>query len=59
MQAVVILKTKHKVFTKLMRDAIKYGEGTANATKKDVWNACRKIYKDYPELLKAIKPMFK
>ncbi len=52
-------KAEHLIFTKAWRDEIGHRGSnalinTTNATKDDVIRAARKIYKDYPEILKAL-----
>jgi hypothetical protein len=54
MLSAAVTKAEHQVFTNAWRQAIPYGQGTANATKDQVLNAARQIYKDYPEILKAL-----
>lgn len=54
MESIAASKAEHQVFTNAWRKAIPYGEGTANATLEQVNNAARQIYKNYPEILKAL-----
>lgn len=56
--SISIDQVTHANFTKAWRTAIGYknskGLNTANATFDDIQNAARKIYNDYPEILKAL-----
>jgi hypothetical protein len=52
--AQALTQTEHQVFTNAWRSAIPYGEGTINATREQVINAARQIYRDYPEILNAL-----
>ncbi len=59
MPSIVVTKAEHLVFTKAWRAEIGYAgqkvtTTTLNATKAQVEAAARKIYKDYPEILKAL-----
>lgn len=59
MVSVVLTKEQHQHFTSAWRNKIGYSNSknplrTNTAAKKDVINAARDIYKDYPEILKAI-----
>ncbi len=59
MQSIVVTEAEHKIFTNAWRSEIGYegskaGLTTANAVKADVELAAQKIYKDYPEILKAL-----
>ncbi|PQJ15316.1 RHS repeat domain-containing protein, partial [Aureicoccus marinus] len=59
MQSIALTKFEHQVFTNAWRAKIGYNGSnaaitTANATKADVINAAREIYKDYPTILKAL-----
>ncbi len=54
MDAIAVTKTEHQAFTNAWRKAIPYGEGTANATQQQIQNAARQIYKEYPEVIKAL-----
>jgi hypothetical protein len=59
MASVVLTKEEHQIFTNAWREKIGY-EGskaattTLNATRDQVENAAREIYKDYPEILKHL-----
>jgi len=44
----------HQAFTNAWRKLIPYGEGTANATRETVLNAAREVYKEFPDILKAL-----
>ena len=46
-------KKEHREFTNKWRSLIGYGEG--NITPERVLNVAKDIYKDYPEILKALK----
>ena len=64
MPSIVLTKDEHKSFTAAWKEAIGYkGSGnsvnTETATKDQVLSAAKKIYKDYPELLKNIEEAFK
>jgi hypothetical protein len=54
MAAVAATRAEHQAFTNARRQAIPYGQGTANATQKQVLDAARQIYSGYPEILKAL-----
>lgn len=54
MLSIALTKTEHSKFTKAWRQAIKYGEGTAKATKEEVERVAREVYKDYDNVLKAL-----
>ena len=54
MLSIVLTKAEHLIFTNEWRALIPYGEGTANATKEVVERAAKQIYKNYPEILKAL-----
>lgn len=55
MPSIVLTKAEHLIFTNKWRKAIPYGKGTAAATKEKVLEAAKDIYKDYPEILKALE----
>ncbi len=59
MSAVALTRAEHAAFTKAWRQAIPYGQGTANATVGQVRAAAQQIYKNYPELLKSAQNEFK
>jgi hypothetical protein len=54
MASVAVTKSEHQAFTNAWRKAIPYGAGTSSATPTQIMNAAKEIYKDYPDLLKAI-----
>jgi hypothetical protein len=43
MTSVAVTKAEHQVFTNAWRQAIPYGEGTANATPLQIENAARQM----------------
>ena len=64
MLSIVLTKEEHKSFTAAWREEIGYkgslnSVNTETATKDQVLSAAKKIYKDYPELLKTIEEAFK
>jgi hypothetical protein len=64
MPSIVLTKEEHKSFTAAWREEIGYkgslnSVNTETATKDQVLSAAKKIYKDYPELLKTIEEAFK
>jgi hypothetical protein len=52
MSAIVVTRAEHQVFTNAWRQAIPYG--SRNVTPGMVNNAARTIYRDYPEILRAL-----
>jgi hypothetical protein len=54
MASIALTQTEHQAFTNAWRNAIPYGEGTINATREQVMNAAKQIYKEYPEILNAL-----
>ncbi|UTY59245.1 RHS repeat-associated core domain-containing protein [Massilia sp. erpn] len=54
MKSIALTEAEHQAFTNAWRKLIPYGEGTANATKDQVESAAKQIYKNYPEILKAL-----
>jgi hypothetical protein len=55
MASIAVTGSEHQVFTNLWRQAIAYGaEGTGMATRMQVEDAARRIYADYPDILKAL-----
>jgi len=54
MASIALTKAEHQIFTNAWRKAIPYGEGTANATVKQVKNAAKQIYKEHTAILKAL-----
>ena len=64
MPSIVLTKEEHKKFTEAWKKAIGYENSgsslvTGNVNSEEILNAARDIYKDYPELLKAIEEIFK
>ena len=64
MPSIVLTKDEHKQFTAAWRKAIGYDKSgaemfTSGVGKEQILNVARDIYKDYPELLKAIEEIFK
>jgi hypothetical protein len=54
MKCIVVTIAEHQVFTKKWRDVFNHGADTAAATKEAVLKEAKNIYKDYPEILKAL-----
>jgi hypothetical protein len=59
MESIVLTIEEHANFTKAWRDAIPYKNSTSllkttTALPEDIYNAAKKIYKDYPDILKAL-----
>ena len=59
MPSVVLTKEEHKAFTNAWRKAIPYDKSnailtTSSAKEEDVINAAKDIYRNYPEILKAL-----
>ncbi len=54
MSSIAVSPAEHQIFTNAWRQLIPYGQGTANATREQIMNAARIIYKDYPDILKAL-----
>ena len=54
MASIALTKAEHQVFTNAWRQLIPYGQGTRNATPQQITNAAKRIYKDFPEILKAL-----
>jgi hypothetical protein len=54
MASIAATKAEHQAFTNAWRQAIPYGQGTANATQQQVLDAARQIYSGYPEILNAL-----
>ena len=54
MQSIALTRAEHQVFTNAWRQAIPYGQGTVNATRQQILNAARQIYRAYPEILRAL-----
>ena len=64
MPSIVLTKDEHRQFTAAWREAIGYDKSgaemfTSGVEKEQILNVARDIYKDYPELLKAIEEIFK
>lgn len=64
MPSIVLTKDEHRQFTSAWREVIGYKKSgkqitTATATREKILKEARNIYKDYPELLKAIEEIFK
>ncbi|MGI5093221.1 hypothetical protein [Treponema socranskii] len=53
MPSVVLTPEEHQKFTNAWRALIPYGEGTREATRGQIIQAAKQIYKEFPELLKA------
>lgn len=54
MASVAVTQAEHQAFTNAWRQAIPYGEGTANATPAQVRDAASQIYVNYPDILSAL-----
>lgn len=54
MLSVVLTKEEHQVFTNAWQAAIPRGAGTANATREQVMASARRIYANYPAILKSL-----
>ena len=54
MIAMVLTKAEHRVFTNAWRTAFPYGQKIATKGKKQFKNVAKEVYKDYPEILKAL-----
>ena len=61
MLSIVVTKEEHLVFTRAWAEKVGYDGWkttqftTSTVTKEYVENTAREIYKDYPEILKALK----
>lgn len=53
--SVALTPAEHQRFTNAWRAIFKYGMDYSKLSKDDIWKAAQKVYKDYPELLKAAK----
>jgi RHS repeat-associated protein len=53
MASVALTEAEHQTFTNAWRAAFPYGT-TSTATTKEILDAARVIYKDYPDILKAL-----
>jgi RHS repeat-associated protein len=59
MESIAVTAEEHQIFTNAWRKAIGYANDnvlvtTNNASTEQIYNAARKIYKDYPQILKAL-----
>jgi hypothetical protein len=54
MASIALTEAEHQAFTNAWRKLIPYGEGTVDATRKQIEDATREIYKDFPEILKKL-----
>lgn len=59
MEAIALTRAEHQAFTNAWRQAIGYigdrnAVTTANATREQIINAAREIYRDFPEILRAL-----
>lgn len=55
MLSVAVTKGEHQAFTNAWRAAIPYGaQGTGTATGQQVIEAAKRIYANYPAILKAL-----
>lgn len=52
--SIVLTQEEHLEFTLAWRREIPYGRGTSGATRKQILQAARKIYREYPEILRAL-----
>ena len=64
MPSIVLTKEEHKKFTAAWRDVVGYVNSkktlnTRTATRYEILEAARKLYQDYPELLKVTEEAFK
>ncbi|WP_191018208.1 hypothetical protein [Treponema zioleckii] len=55
MKSVVLTPEEHRKFTNAWRALIPYGEGTQSATKPQILEAAKQIYKEFPKLLEAAR----
>ncbi|MDY7394917.1 hypothetical protein UMM65_06670 [Aureibaculum sp. 2210JD6-5] len=58
-KSIVLTKAEHQIFTNAWRKEIGYISdnvllNTSNATKQQILDAAKRVYKDYPEILKAL-----
>jgi len=53
--AVILTKELHQQVTNELRSIISYGTGTKNATREEIINMYRNVYKDYPDWVRAIE----
>jgi hypothetical protein len=54
MEAIALTSAEHQALTNAWHHAIPYGQGTASATREQVMNEAKRIYQDYPEILRAL-----
>ncbi|CAA9194595.1 hypothetical protein [Flavobacterium collinsii] len=59
MEAIAVTAEEHQIFTNAWRAEIGYKSDkalirTTNATKDQIQSAAKKVYKDYPQILKAL-----
>jgi len=54
MQSIALTPDEHQVFTNAWRAEIHHSAGTANATRQQIMSAASRIYRDYPEILRAL-----
>jgi hypothetical protein len=54
--AVLLTRAGHQVITNRLRQRLPYGR--TNSSKAEVWDAYQYAYRDYPEFLTAIEPLF-
>ena len=64
MPSIVLTKEEHLKFTAAWKDAVGYVNSkktlnTQTANRDAILEAARKLYQDYPELLKVIEEAFK
>ena len=55
MLSVAVTKEEHQVFTNMWRKSFPYGEKLEKLSKERIASEAQKIYKNYPEILKAVK----
>jgi hypothetical protein len=61
MLSIILTKEEHQAFTKAWRSKIGYRNDTQsdvrtdNVSKEQILDIAKEIYKDYPEILKALK----
>lgn len=53
-KAIALTKEEHQYFTNKWREAFSYGNGTKSASYDSVMNEAKTIYKNYPNILKAL-----
>jgi hypothetical protein len=54
MASIAVTPTEHQAFMNAWRKLIGYGAGTAGAQATDVSDAAKELYKDFPQILKAL-----